>query len=386
MSGTSLDGVDVAAAELNLDGEVLFCRLLGLSSSSYPDDVVAELQRVLPPSRTDVAHLCLLHSRLGELYADALADARSTVAGGAADLAVLHGQTVFHSVGEDGRARGSLALGNPHLVAERTGLPVVSDLRGRDTAAGGQGAPLVPLFDALWLGRTTKRTGVVNLGGIANITVLAPGEAVVGYDVGPAGCLLDPPARWASGGRLCFDTGGAIAASGRVIRSLHSALSGDPYFARGWPKSTGREHFNEEYLRAAIDSCAPDSAPEDVAATVTRLVADRLVEAAGRHGLEEMVLSGGGSRNLTLLSWIRADLPGTAVLPSEELGLASQAKEALAFAVLGYLTWHGLPANLPSVTGAAGWRLLGSLTPGSEPLRLPVPAEKGPSRLELVTA
>lgn len=386
MSGTSIDGVDVAAADLYLDGEVLFCRLLGLSSSRFPDDVAAALRTVLPPARTDVGRICLLHCRLGEIYADAFSAARSAVAEGAADLAVLHGQTVFHGVGEDGRALGSLPLGNPHVVAERTGLPVVSDLRARDIAAGGQGAPLVPLFDALWLGESGKRTGVVNLGGIANITVLAPGEAVVGYDIGPAGCLMDPPARWASQGRLSYDADGVVAAGGRTIEPLYSALSEDPYFTRPWPKSTGREHFNEAYLQERIDRCAPRSEPEDVAATVTRLVADRLVEAAGRHGLEEMVLSGGGSRNLTLLSWLRSDLPKTTVLTSEDLGLASQTKEALAFAVLGYLTWHGLPANLPSVTGASGFRLLGSLTPGSEPLRLPIPVGKGPTRLQLLVA
>ena len=386
MSGTSIDGVDVVAADLELEGERLLCHLLGLWSTPFPAELAKELGSVLPPSRTDVAHICRLHSHLGELYAEAFGAARSQVAEEMADLAVMHGQTVFHWVGEDGRAQGSLLLGNPHVVAERTGLPVVSDLRARDIAAGGQGAPLVPLFDALWLGASEKRRGAVNLGGIANITVLAPGEAVIGYDVGPAGSLMDPAARWASGGRLSFDTDGTIAAGGSVIGPLYSLLAEDPFFARPWPKSTGREHFNEAYLRAAVEKCAPASAPEDVSATVTRLVADLLVEAARRHELEEMVLSGGGSRNVTLVSWIRSGLEGRTVLTSEDLGLVAQAKEALAFAVLGYLTWHGLPANLPSVTGASGLRLLGSVTPGAGPLRLPAPAERGPSSLELVTA
>ena len=315
--------------------------------------------------------------------------------GGQADLAVLHGQTIYHWVDDSGAALGTLQLGNPAEVAEVLGIPVISDLRSRDIAAGGQGAPLVPMFDWLLLSGNpagaagqpagTGPAGAVNLGGIANLTVVTDGQVVAAYDVGPAGALMDPAARRASGGTLNFDADGELAASGRVRDDLLRALAADPFFALPPPRSTGREHFNASYLDAALRRIAPAPAAADVVATVTRLLVDQVAAAATRFGLRELILSGGGSRNRTAVRWLRAALPRTRIRTSDEIGVPAQAKEALAFAVLGFLSWHGLPGSVPAATGARHGAILGSITPGRGPLVLPPPAPTAPRSLRLVT-
>lgn len=383
MSGTSVDGIDVAAADLELAGEELRCRYLGCLSTPFEPGLREEIVAVLPPGCPGARAVCALHARLGDAYAAAFARAHRELAGGAAGLAVLHGQTVYHWVDPAGRALGTLQLGNPAAVAERAGLPVVSDLRSRDIAAGGQGAPLVAAFDALLLAGRPGPSAAVNLGGIANITVVTAGHPVLAYDVGPAGALMDPAAAWDGGEPV--DRDGAAAARGTVCRPLLAALHADPYYRRPWPRSTGREHFNAGYLRAAVDRHAPGLARGDLAATVTRLLADLLVDTARRHRLSQLFLSGGGSRNLTTVRWVRGGLPGVTVTTSDELGVPVQAKEALVFAVLGFLSWHGVPGSVPSATGARHASILGSFTPGPGPLRLPEPASCPPTRLRLLT-
>ncbi|MHB1875359.1 MAG: anhydro-N-acetylmuramic acid kinase [Streptosporangiaceae bacterium] len=389
MSGTSADGIDVACADLELSGGELLCAYRGCLSVPYQPALREQILAALPgrpadrPSAAAAADLCRLHFRLGEAYAAAFVTALGQLAGNRAGLAVLHGQTVYHWVDDGGRARGSLQLGAASLVAERLGLPVVFDLRGRDIAAGGQGAPLVPFFDQMLLARRPGRCAAVNLGGIANITVLAGGRIDAAYDIGPAGALMDPAGARAAGGRAAFDLDGTSAARGRPSEPLLAGLMADPYYRRPWPRSTGREHFNEAYLLDRVARYAPGLHPDDVAATVTRLVAGLVADAAGRHRVTEVVLSGGGSKNPTLLGWIRQARPAARVLTSAELGVPVQAKEALAFAVLGYLTWNGVPAAAPPVTGARHPVLLGSIAPGAGPLRLPEPARPGPGPLAL---
>jgi anhydro-N-acetylmuramic acid kinase len=391
MSGTSADGIDVACADLEVAGDDLHCRYIGLTSSPFDDSLRDRVVAAMPPGRPGAGELCELHAELGAAYAAAFAVARDGLARGRADLAVLHGQTFYHWVDQSGRARGTLQLGNSSAVAERLGVPVVSDLRSRDIAAGGQGAPLVPVFDALLLGDRPGRRAAVNLGGIANLTVVDSGQVVVAYDVGPAGALMDPAAEWASAGALRYDPDGAIAARGSVSGWLLERLKGDPYYQRRGPRSTGREYFSAEYLRRMLDSATADgSAPRrsvlpdaDVAATVTRHLVELLADAASRHELSEMVLSGGGSRNSTTLRWLRAELPRVSVRTTDELGVPVQAKEALAFAVLGYLSWHGLPGSVTAATGARHPSILGSIAPGAGPLMLPPPLAAPPSRLHL---
>ena len=382
MSGTSVDGIDVACADLALDGDELACDFRGCVSEPFDDGLRARIVGALPPGSPGAAELCRVHAELGDAYAAVFGRARDELADGAADLAVLHGQTFYHWVDESGRALGTLQLGDASRVAERLGLPVVSDLRSRDVAAGGQGAPLVSMFDALVLAGRPAASGLVNLGGIANITV-ASGGGLAAYDIGPAGALMDPAASWASDGAESFDPDGAIAASGRVSEPLLAGLKADPYYRLPWPRSTGREYFNAAYLRAKVAAVDPAPTPRDVAATVTRLLVDLLAEAARTHRLGELGLSGGGSRNETTVRWLRAALPGVTVGTTDELGIPAQAKEALAFAVLGYLSWNGLPGSVPSATGARHPAILGSITPGGGPLILPGPAATPPRSLRL---
>ncbi|MFI7429465.1 anhydro-N-acetylmuramic acid kinase [Micromonospora sp. NPDC049836] len=396
MSGTSYDGVDVVAAEFTGDGETLRLRPLGHRSLDYPDDLRAEIGALLPPAATTIEAVCRLDNRLGEVFAEAAA-AGVELAGGRVDAVVSPGQTVFHWV-EAGRVRGTLQLGAPARVAARVGVPVLHDLRSADVAAGGQGAPLVPAFDALLLdpgptapgpdgaagpgsaGRVGPRAAL-NLGGIANLTVVAPGAPVLGYDVGPANALLDAAARRFLD-RPC-DTDGARAAAGRVHDGLLALLLAEPYYAAPPPKSTGKELFHAGYLDARLAALGEPVAVDDVLATLTELTARTVADACDRHRVTEVVAAGGGVRNPTLRARLAALGQGRWRLrTTDELGVPAQAKEAYAFALLGWLSWHGLPGAIPSVTGATRAAVLGSWTPAGPPAAASPPA---PPRRLVVT-
>jgi anhydro-N-acetylmuramic acid kinase len=386
MSGTSVDGIDVACVDLELDGDQLSCRYRGLLSAPFEAALRDRIVAALPPGQPGAGELCRLHAELGDAYARAFADAASRLAEGLADLAVLHGQTIFHWVDDAGRALGTLQLGNAAAVAERLGVPVICDLRSRDVAAGGQGAPLVSMFDQLLLAGRPGPAGAVNLGGIANITVVDDGQVLIAYDIGPAGALMDPAAAAASGGGQRFDSGGVLAARGTVSAPLLARLKAEPYYRLPPPRSTGRELFNAGYLSAMLTGIDPAPAGQDVAATVTRLLVDLVADAAKQHGLAELVLSGGGSGNATTLRWLREAVPGVRVATTDDLGVPAQAKEAVAFAVLGFLTWNGLPGSVTAATGAAHPAILGTIQPGAAPLVLPQPAEAPPRYLRLQPA
>ncbi|WNM40408.1 anhydro-N-acetylmuramic acid kinase [Micromonospora halotolerans] len=379
MSGTSYDGVDVVAAEFGRDGETLTLRPLGHRSLDYPDDLRAEIGGLLPPAATSIEAVCRLDNRLGEVFAEAAA-AGVELAGGAVDAVVSPGQTVFHWV-EAGRVRGTLQLGAPARVAARVGVPVLHDLRSADVAAGGQGAPLVPAFDALLLDAAAGPRAALNLGGIANLTVVAPGAPVLGYDVGPANALLDAAARRFLD-RPC-DTDGAWAAAGRVHDGLLALLLAEPYYAASPPKSTGKELFHAGYLDDRLAALGEPVAADDVLATLTELTARTVADACDRHGVTEVIAAGGGVRNPTLRARLAALGAGRWRLrTTDELGVPTQAKEAYAFALLGWLSWHGLPGALPSVTGASRAAVLGSWTPAG-PAWAATPADP-PRRLVVV--
>ncbi|MGW7521930.1 anhydro-N-acetylmuramic acid kinase [Streptomyces sp. NPDC054783] len=381
MSGTSYDAIEAAAADLALDGDTLLLRPLGHLSVPYPDDLRNLISATLPPAATTTQAVCALDTGVGQAFADAAGRALRELCDGTADLVVSHGQTMHHWV-EHGTVRGTLQLGQPAWIAEATGLPVVSDLRSRDVAAGGQGAPLVGMTDTLLLRALPGTPAALNLGGIANVTVLAPGAEPLAFDTGPANALLDAAVRHFTAGAATYDEGGRRAAAGRTSPHLLSALLDDPYYRRPAPKSTGKEHFHLPYLQRALQS-VPTPDPDDVVATLTRLTAVTVADACRAHGVTELVVSGGGTRNPVLMRMIAEEMPGVRLRPSDDLGLPSDAKEALAFAVLGFLTMHGLPGTLPSGTGARRATLLGSITPGSAPLRLPEPAVQPPRLLRV---
>ncbi|MFJ4864708.1 anhydro-N-acetylmuramic acid kinase [Streptomyces sp. NPDC088748] len=400
MSGTSYDAIDAAAADLSLDGDTLVLTPLGMISTAYDDELRADLAGALPPAGVDLAAVCRLDTRIGRAFAAAAVRADEELCGGRADLVASHGQTVFHWA-EDGRVHGTLQIGEPAWIAEATGRPVVSGFRTRDVAAGGQGAPLVSIVDVLWLRGRPGVPVALNLGGIGNVTVVAGGAQGTGgeplaFDTGPANALIDAAVRAlagrdASGRAYAMDAGGALAARGTVHRPLLRRLLDDPYYARDAPKTTGKERFHLPYLHAALEGCGPLPV-EDVVATLTRLTARTVADAIRPFGATEVIASGGGTRNPVLMGLLREELggepgsePGGAggcvVRSSDELGLPARAKEAYAFAVLGWLTAHGLPGTVPSCTGARHASVLGSITPGGPGLRLPRPPAKAPGRL-----
>ncbi|MER6444268.1 anhydro-N-acetylmuramic acid kinase [Streptomyces venezuelae] len=402
MSGTSYDAIDAAAADLSLDGDTLVLTPLGMISTAYDDALRSDLAAALPPAATDLATVCRLDTRIGRAFAAAAVRADEELCGGRTDLVASHGQTVFHW-SEDGRVHGTLQIGEAAWIAEATGRPVVSGFRTRDVAAGGQGAPLVSIVDVMWLRGRPGVPVALNLGGIGNVTVV-PGSTQEGprgeplaFDTGPANALIDVAVRAlagrdAAGEAYSMDTGGALAAQGTVHPQLLRRLLDDPYYARPAPKTTGKELFHLPYLRTVLDSCGPLPA-EDVVATLTRLTARTVADAIRPFGATEVIASGGGTRNPVLMDWLREELRGAGaaggagradgcvVRSSDELGLPSGAKEAYAFAVLGWLTAHGLPGTVPSCTGARRASVLGSITPGGPGLCLPRPPHTAPVRL-----
>ncbi|MER7586181.1 anhydro-N-acetylmuramic acid kinase [Micromonospora sp. NPDC127501] len=384
MSGTSYDGIEAAAAEFELSGDAVRMRPLGRLSHPYSDELRTQIAAALPPAATTTEAICVLDTGVGQAFAEAGVRALAQLCDGDADLVVSHGQTMHHWV-EAGTVRGTLQLGQPAWIAEATGLPVVADLRSRDVAAGGQGAPLVALFDALLLGGLPGVPAALNLGGIANITVVAPDADPLAFDTGPANALLDAAARHFSGGTEEYDRDGRGAAAGQVNPELLRRLLDEPYYRLPGPKSTGKELFHLPYLLAALAD-APTPGPQDVLATLTRLTAVTVAGACRDHGVTRLVVSGGGAHNPTLMRMIAEELPDVQLSSSDDLGIASDAKEALAFALLGYLTVHGLPGTLPSGTGARHASVLGSITPGRQPLRLPPPASTAPTRLLVVAS
>ncbi|MER5667273.1 anhydro-N-acetylmuramic acid kinase [Streptomyces mirabilis] len=377
MSGTSYDAIDAAAAELTLEGEDLTLRPLGMVGEAYDGALREALAAALPPAATTLAEMCRLDTLIGQAFAGAAVRADRELCGGGAELVASHGQTVYHWV-EDGRAHGTLQLGQPAWIAEATGLPVVADFRPRDIAAGGQGAPLVSLVDLLWLRGRAGTPVALNLGGIANLT--APDGTA--FDSGPGCALVDVAVRGLTGGRLHYDVDGALAARGTVHEPFLDRLLAEPYYALPAPKTTGKELFHLGHLRDALTGFGTLTA-EDVIATLTRLTARTVADAVRSMGATEVIASGGGTRNPALMAMLGAELPGVPVRTSDALGLPAAAKEAYAFAVLGFLTLHGLTGTDPVSTGARHPSVLGSITPGRGGLRLPPRAGAAPVRLVL---
>jgi anhydro-N-acetylmuramic acid kinase len=379
ISGTSMDGIDVAVADLAVDGDAVLLKPVGHSEVAYPEPVRTELLACLPPGDCTAEQLCRLDTAVGQAFAGAAAAAIAEF--GPADLIASLGQTIFHWISGD-RCLGTLQIGQPAWIAERTGVPVLADLRVRDVAAGGHGAPLAGRLDELWLADTEAPAAALNLGGIANITVVAPGQDTIAYDTGPANALLDVAVRLGSHGTRHFDEGGKLALAGTVRADLLDVLLADPYYAAPPPKSTGKELFHADYLREALRGL-PELTETDLLATLVELTAATVADECRRHGVTKVIASGGGVRNPALMAALSRRLTPATLVTSDELGLPTDAKEGYLTALLGFLTWHGIPSNSPHATGAAGRRLLGAITPGRGPLRPPEPVTRPVTRLRV---
>jgi anhydro-N-acetylmuramic acid kinase len=383
ISGTSFDGIDAAVADLELcDGDLLL-RPLGASSVAYPPELRDALIAAMPPTATTAGALCALDTRIGQAFADAAQAAIHDLAGGDVDLVVSHGQTLYHWV-DGSTVVGTLQIGQPAWIAQRTGLPVVADLRSRDVAAGGHGAPLASLLDVLLLGRPEdgEVNAALNLGGIANVTILGH-TAPLAFDIGPANALIDAAVSHYTGNAETFDRDGERGSRGRVHRPLLERLLDEPYYDQKPPKSTGKELFHLTYLLDAVAE-AGTAEPDDVITTVTELTAVTVARACREHGVTTLTAAGGGIRNPTLMGRLGDRLPGVMVTTIDQFGIDADAKEAYAFAVMGFLTVHGLPATVPSCTGATEPSILGCLVPGARGFGLPTAVEVGPTRLRVL--
>ncbi|GGT23585.1 anhydro-N-acetylmuramic acid kinase [Nonomuraea spiralis] len=383
ISGTSHDGIDVAVVDFDLGsgdgGDVLTGRVLHTASTPYPDELRARLVAALPPAPVTLAEVCVLDTLIGQCFAEA-AEAAVEQAG-PVDLIVSHGQTVFHWV-EGTHARGTLQIGQPAWIAERTGAPVLSDVRIRDITAGGHGAPLVSVLDGLLLGGHEGGAAALNLGGISNMTVVR-GASLSAYDIGPANALVDAVVSARGLNPRGYDEDGRIAASGQVDERLLAVLLDEPYYGLPAPKSTGKELFHLAYVEEAVARAGTGPSDADLVATLTELTVRTVARDVAAAGVDVLVASGGGCRNPVIMDGLRAALPGVRVSLSDELGAPADDKEAIAFALIGWLTAHGLPGTAPGGTGARAARVLGTLTPGADPLVLPAPLPAPPRSLVL---
>ncbi|TAM56409.1 anhydro-N-acetylmuramic acid kinase [bacterium] len=371
MAGTSLDGIDVAVVELRPRGPSYSVELLRFQTIPYERTLERRLRAALPPQSASAREVCELHADVGAAFGDAAA---SVAEGVEIAFAASHGQTLYHCGRRAGRGGATLQIGDAFAIRERVGVTVAYDFRSADCAAGGEGAPLVPYADALLLRRPGLPRVALNLGGIANLTLI-PGDGgeVSAFDVGPGNLLLDELARTRLG--QPFDRDGTAAARGRADTALVERVLADPWFAQPPPKSTGRERFGAHALDGAWDALTA----EDALATAVEITARSVAAAIGRSGYEscDVLVSGGGVHNRVLLAAI-ARATAVEVRSSACAGIDPDAKEAIAFAVLGYELLRGRPAGLPRVTGAVGPRLLGALAPqGLETLLARVRAEVG---------
>lgn len=370
MSGTSADGVDAVLMKILGTPPALQWKVLGHSHVPYAAALRSEIFACFRPESSSVDRLCVLNFSLGRALADAVLVGIREAGLTPADVDYIgsHGQTVWHNPGEP--EPSTLQIGEPAVIAERTGIPVVSNFRTRDMAAGGQGAPLVAYVDTLLFAHQQRTRAAQNIGGIANVTYLpsasAPGTAFA-FDTGPGNMLMDEAARLVSNGRLTCDLGGQLAAAGHVHAGLLAELMDDPYLRDLPPKTTGRERYGVQFAAQIWERARSLSlSPEDLLATLTAFTAESIAQAYRQFLPQfpaDVIVSGGGAYNPTLMAELRARLAPAVVMTSQDFGLGVDAKEAAAFAMLAYETVHNRPGNLPAATGASHPVILGNLTP-----------------------
>ena len=362
MSGTSLDAIDAVLIRIGDKGGL---EVISMLTTKYPEHITGQLRNLISGKTESLHALCSVDTELGEIYANVTLDLLSRSAYKPHDIMAIgcHGQTIRHQ--PDGRNPYSLQIGNPSVVTEKTGITTVADFRARDIAAGGQGAPLVPAFHRAVFSDPEQQRIIVNIGGIANITMLPQlkrKETVSGYDTGPGNCLLDA---WTLSCRgLNYDENGDWASSGQLDRTMLDSLLADKYFSKSSPKSTGTDYFNLDWLESTYP-LATEMNAEDVQATLAELSAHTIALHIIREGYDDnaIYLCGGGVHNEDLVERLRRHLPNTSILTTEAIGLDPDYVEATAYAWLAWCTMERQAGNLPAVTGARHPVILGGIFP-----------------------
>jgi anhydro-N-acetylmuramic acid kinase len=394
ISGTSMDGIDAALVRISGPATQPRVRLVAFATLNYSAPVRQTILRIATGEASTAGEISQLNFLLGELFAEAALRVCRKARISPSRLAAVgsHGQTIYHQgvpTREGARSiTSTLQIAEPSVIAERTGVPVVADFRTADMAAGGQGAPLVPMVDYLLLPDARKGTVALNIGGIANFTVIPAGAKAVqvfGFDTGPGNMVIDGLVRHFTRGQKAYDAGGRWAAKGRALEPLLDEMLRLPFFSQPPPKSAGREQFGQDFIRQFfLDRISSDSAigkrrltrqignrqssiVNDLLRTATELTARTIADALerfvlGKLAMHRLIISGGGAHNRLLVVRLAELLPNLRVHRSDEFGLDVDAKEAIAFAVLADRTMHGLPGNLPSVTGARRPVVLGKIS------------------------
>jgi anhydro-N-acetylmuramic acid kinase len=377
MSGTSADGIDVALARISGAPPHLDAKLIGHTSSNFPPALRREILRVAEQHPISAGELSQLNFRLGEVFAEAALAACRKFRVSAKRIALIgsHGQTIFHQgkpVPYLGRPTAStLQIGEPSVIAASTGITTVGDFRPADMALGGQGAPLVPYADYLLYRHEKLGRVSLNLGGIANITVIpasAKPEQILAFDTGPANMLIDALVSHFTHGRQRFDEEARIAKTGRSLPALLDQMMRDPYLKLAPPKSTGREYYGNAYVKKLLAVGKKRGAkPADLIRAATIFTALSVVDALNRFVLpktkiHQLIVSGGGAKNPLVIAQLAAALGKIEIIRSSRLGIPEDAKEAFAFALLAYETFHHRPSNLPSATGAHAPAVLGKIS------------------------
>jgi len=372
MSGTSVDGVDVAVVDITKQK----VHLLAFDVFPYPPALRREILRLCRPESAQLDNICHYNFVLGEVFADAIIKLchKSSISLSSIDLVGSHGQTIYHNPRGKRYSRttigSTLQIGEPSVIAQRTGITTVADFRPRDMAAGGEGAPLVPYADYFLFGRSRLSSAVQNIGGIANVTFLPRGckqNDIIAFDTGPGNMVIDSIIRLISGGKQRLDLGGKMAAQGTVDKSLLNEMLRHPFLRRHPPKSTGREEFGVSFADKIYQNAAQKGLSDtDIVATVTAFTANSIARAYHQFLPtipDEVILCGGGSHNNTLVEMLRSELPNAKMLSTEDFGIGVDAKEAVSFAILAWATIKGLTNNVPSVTGADRPVVLGKIIP-----------------------
>ncbi|MDN5276600.1 MAG: anhydro-N-acetylmuramic acid kinase [Clostridiales bacterium] len=367
MSGTSVDGIDAALVRIRGKGLDTKIELLEFENFSYDDHVRERIFELFEPSTSTVEKICHMNFLLGELFAEAALKIIKKVhmSPNNVDLIGSHGQTIYHipQIIEDlsYRIKSTFQIGEPAVIAERTGIVTVGDFRVRDVAAGGDGAPLVPYTDYILYRNPENTIALQNIGGIANVTVLPAAcgvEDVMAFDTGPGNMVIDEVVKRVTGGVLKYDKDGHLASKGRVNSQLLDELLKDEYFVKRPPKTTGREYFGASYVDRLMERAARLNLDKcDLVATVTALTAKSIANSyrdfiMPLYKIDRVIISGGGSYNKTLVRMIKEYLPEVEVMTQEDMGFNSDAKEAVAFAILANEAINGHFNNIPKATGA----------------------------------